>query len=40
MEKKRFSVELIVAVLKQAEQEIPIAELIRQVDISAQTFYG
>ena len=39
MKKKRFSVEQIVAILKQAELGIPIAELIRQVGISEQTFY-
>jgi putative transposase len=36
---KRFSVEQIVAVLKQAELGLPIADLIRQVGISEQTFY-
>ena len=39
MKKKRFSVEQIVAVLKQAEVGVPVAELIRQVGISEQTFY-
>lgn len=39
MKRKRFSVEQIVAVLKQAELGIPVAELIRQVGISEQTFY-
>lgn len=39
MKKKRFSVEQIVAILKQAELGIPIAELIRQVGVSEQTFY-
>lgn len=39
MKKKRFSVEQIVAVVKQAEVGVPIAELIRQVGISEQTFY-
>jgi putative transposase len=39
MKKKRFSVEQIVAVLKQAEVGVPIAELIRKVGISEQTFY-
>ena len=39
MKKKRFSVEQIVAILKQAELGIPVAELIRQVGISEQTFY-
>jgi putative transposase len=36
---KRFSVEQIVAVLKQAELGMPVADLIRQVGISEQTFY-
>ena len=39
MKKKRFAVEQIVAILKQAELGIPIVELIRQVGISEQTFY-
>jgi|SRR5688500_3409128 len=39
MKKKRFSVEQIVAVLKQAELRMPVADLIRQVGISEQTFY-
>ena len=39
MKKKRFAVEQIVAILKQADLGIPIAELIRQVGISEQTFY-
>jgi putative transposase len=37
--KKTFSVEQIVSVLKQAEVGVPIAELIRKVGISEQTFY-
>ena len=37
--KKKFSVEQIVSVLKQAEMGVPIAELIRKVGISEQTFY-
>jgi putative transposase len=37
--KKRFSVEQIVAVLKQAELGLPVADLIRKVGISEQTFY-
>jgi putative transposase len=32
--KKRFSVEQIVAVVKQAEAGVPVAELIRQLGIS------
>lgn len=39
MKRKRFSVEQIVAVLKQAELGMPIADLIRRVGISEQTFY-
>jgi len=36
---QQFSVEQIVSVLKQAEVGVPIAELIRKVGISEQTFY-
>src|SRR6516225_9360704 len=39
MKRKRFSVEQMVAVVKQAELGLPVAELIRQVGISEQTFY-
>ena len=39
MQQKRFNVEQIVAVLKQAEAGVPLAELIRRVGISEQTFY-
>jgi putative transposase len=39
VKKKRFSVEQIVGVLKQAEVGVPVAELIRKVGISEQTFY-
>jgi putative transposase len=39
IKKKRFTVEQIVGVLKQAEVGVPIAELIRKVGISEQTFY-
>jgi len=39
MKRKRFSVEQIVAVLKQAELGLPVADLLRQVGISEQTFY-
>lgn len=39
MKRKRFSVEQIVAVLKQAELGMPVGELTRQVGISEQTFY-
>ena len=37
--KKRFGVEQIVGVLKQAEVGVPVVELIRKVGISEQTFY-
>jgi len=37
--RKRFSVEQIVAILKQAEVGVPVADLIRQAGISEQTFY-
>lgn len=39
MKRKRYSVEQIVAILKQAEVGVPVAELIRQGGISEQTFY-
>jgi len=39
MKRKRYSVEQIVAILKQAELGLPVADLIRQVGISEQTFY-
>ena len=39
MKRKRFSVEQIVTVLKQTEARTPVAELIRHVGISEQTFY-
>ena len=39
MKQKRFNVEQIVAVLKQAGAGVPLAELIRRVGISEQTFY-
>ncbi len=39
MKRKRFNVEQMVAVLMQAEAWVPIAELIRRVGISEQTFY-
>ena len=31
--KKKFSIEQIVGVLKQAEVSVPVAELIRKVDV-------
>jgi putative transposase len=39
MKGKRFSVEQIVAILKQAELGMPVADIIRQVGISEQTYY-
>jgi putative transposase len=36
---KRFNTEQIVAVLKQAEAGVPLAELILRTGISEQTFY-
>ena len=39
MKRKRFSTEQIVAVLKQAEMGMGVADLIRQIGISEQTFY-
>jgi putative transposase len=39
MKRKRFSVEQIAAVLKQVEAGLPVADLIRQVGISEQTYY-
>jgi putative transposase len=39
VKKKRFSVEQITAVLKQAEAGAPVGDLCRQVGISEQTFY-
>jgi len=39
MKKKRFAVEQIVAVLKEAEAGLPVADLIRRIGISEQTFY-
>lgn len=37
---KQFSVEQIVSVLKQAEVGVPVAELIRKVGFTEQTFFG
>ena len=39
MKKKRFSVEQITAVLQQADQGVPVADLCRKVGISEQSFY-
>ena len=39
MKRSRFSVEQIVAVLKQAELGMPVADVIRKIGISEQTFY-
>ncbi len=39
MRRSRFSVEQIVAVLKQVELGMPVADAIRQLGISEQTFY-
>ncbi len=37
--RKRFSVEQIVAVVKQAEAGVPVVEVCRRVGITEQTFY-
>ena len=39
MKRKRFSVEQIVAVVKQAEVGVPVVEVCRRVGITEQTFY-
>jgi putative transposase len=39
MKRQRFTVEQIVSVLKQAELGFPVAELVRRVGITEQTFY-
>ena len=39
MKKPRYSVEQIVAILKQAELGMPVADLVRKAGISEQTFY-
>ena len=39
MRRSRFAVEQIVAVLKQAELGMPVADVIRKIGISEQTFY-
>ena len=38
MKRKRFSVEQVVAMLKQAELGTPVAALIRKVGVTEQTF--
>jgi putative transposase len=40
MKTKRFSMEQVVAVLKEVEAGMAIADLIRRIDISEQTFYS
>jgi hypothetical protein len=37
--KKRYSTEQIVAALKQVELGLPVADLIRQLGITEQTYY-
>ncbi len=39
MKKKRFSVEQMIGVLKQAQGGVPVAEVIWKVGICEQTFY-
>lgn len=39
MKQKRFPVGQIIAILKQAELGMPVADIIRKVRISEQTFY-
>jgi putative transposase len=39
MKKKRFSVEQIIGLLKQAQMGVPVAEVIRKAGLSEQTFY-
>ncbi|CAM2165608.1 Low calcium response locus protein S [Burkholderia orbicola] len=39
MKRKQYSVEQIVAALKQAELGMPVADLVRQLGISEQTYY-
>ena len=39
MKRKPFSIEQIVTVLKQVELGMPVAEVIRKVGISEQTYY-
>jgi len=39
MKRKQYSVEQIVAALKQAELGIPVADLVCQLGVSEQTYY-
>ena len=39
MKRKQYSVEQIVAALKQAELGMPVADLVRQLGVSEQTYY-
>ena len=39
MRKSRFSIEQIVAVLRQVETGMPVSDVIRRIGISEQTFY-
>jgi putative transposase len=39
VKRSRFSIEQIVAALRQAEMGMPVVDLIRQLGISEQTFY-
>jgi len=39
VKKKRYSTEQIVSALKQAEMGMPVADLIRQMGITEQTYY-
>jgi putative transposase len=39
MNRKHYSVEQIVAVLKQAELGMPVGDIVRQFGIAEQTFY-
>jgi putative transposase len=39
VKRKRFSLEQMMAVLKQAEVGVPVAEVCRQAGITEQTFY-
>jgi len=39
MKRKRYSTEQIVAALKQVELGLPVADVVRQLGVSEQTFY-